>query len=58
MKKVTYSAIANRRAYWENAGDSSIAPESARKPIAAEVIAEAEAELEAIAARIRRRVTA
>lgn len=40
------------------AGDSSIAPESARKPITAEQVAEAEAGLEAIAARIRKEVTA
>ena len=58
MRNVTYATVANGRPYWMVAGDSSIAPESARKPIAAEQRAEAEAGLEAITARIRKGVTA
>lgn len=39
-------------------GGTSIAPESARKPITAEQVAQAEADLDAKAARIREGVTA
>lgn len=45
----------NRKAYWMQMGSegTKIATESARQPITAEKIAQAEVELEAIAARIR-----
>ena len=45
----------NSKAYWQDMGSDGtrIAPDSARQPISADTIAQAERDLEMIAARIR-----